>query len=115
MAIGLPFTPTTGATVGKTQSATSGAGSSSAGITIDCTATPANNILVTASSANTTMAFVRVTGEAAGSVVAAATDLPLAPGASRVIMNPVTNGKSGAAVFGTAAATVLFTPGEGGT
>lgn len=109
-----PFTPLSGATVGKTVLVTSGAGSSVAG-TLDTTGTPVNNILLTADSANTGLAFVRVSGEAATSITAAATDIPLAPGTSRIVMNPVPGGKSGLAVFAAAAQKVYFTPGEGGT
>lgn len=108
-----PFTPLSGATVGKTVLVTSGAGSSVSG-TLDTTSLPVNHILVTADSSNTGTAFFRISGEAAASIAAAATDIPIAPGQSRIVMNPVPGGKTGLAVFAAAAQKVYFTPGEGG-
>jgi len=112
MATSLPFTPTTGATTGKTVTISTGADTNSVASTITNTGAPANNILVT--NGNSVLVFVRITTEAAPTATTA--DVPLPAGASRVFMNPATNGVTGIAavnVSGTAGK-VYFTPGEGG-
>jgi len=112
MATNLPFTPTTGPTAGNTVTITTGANTTSVSGTISNTANPASNILVT--NGNTVLVFVRITQEAAPT--AAATDVPIPAGASRIFMNPATFGVTGIAavnVSGTAGK-VYFTPGEGG-
>src|SRR6185503_15661064 len=120
MSIGLPFSPTTGATAGKTVKVTTN-GATSVASSLDCTAAPANNILITNGGTNAAggdpgtgvLAFVRVTGEATPTATAA--DLPLLPGHTIVIANPVSNGKAGLAVLssGTTNVDIFFTPGFG--
>jgi len=113
MATTLPFTPTTGPTTGTTVKVTANSTPTSVSGSLDCTAKPANNILVV--NTGTVLVFVRMSGEATPAATAA--DIPLAAGAARVFMNPVTNGKAGLAVLSstTTACDVYFTPCEGGT
>lgn len=122
MAFGQPFSPTSGATVGNTVKLTTNGATSVAG-TINCKTQPANVILVTNAGTNAVggdpgtgvTVFVRISGEAAPT--AAATDVPVLPGTSRIFQNPVTAGTVGIAVVssGTTNVDVFFTPGEGGT
>src|SRR5258706_289229 len=112
MATNLPFSPTSGATVGKTVKVTGNATPTSVSGSVDCTAAPANNIMVTNN--GTVIGFVRMSGEA--SPTATAADIPIPAGQSRIFANPVPNGKTGVAVLSstTTAIDVYFTPGDGG-
>lgn len=121
MTIGIPFTPTTGATAGNTVKLTTNGATSVAG-TLNCTTNQANCILITNGGTNAAggdpgtgvVAFVRVTREATPTATAA--DLPILPGQTRVIANPNSQGISGLAVLssGTTNVDIFFTPGEGG-
>lgn len=108
------FSPSTGATAGKTVKVTTAATVASVNGTLTCTNLLASAILVT--NASTTLAFVRVSTEA--TPVATAADVPVLGGTSRVFANPlgIPSGNVGLAVLnGTAAAVdVYFTPGIGG-
>jgi len=116
-----PFTPTTGATSGKTIKLTTNGSTSVAG-NIDCTLAPANNIRIVNAGTNAAggdpgtgvTVFVRITAEATPTATAA--DIPISPGTSIIVQNPVASGKSGIAVVstGTTNVDVFFTPGEGG-
>lgn len=113
MAIGLPLTPTTGATVGNTVTISTGANTTSVAGTITNTTQSANNIRVT--NGNSVLVFVRVSTEAAPTATAA--DVPLAAGASIILMNPATSGVTGIAAVNASgtAGKVYFMPCEGGT
>lgn len=113
MSTNLPFSPTTGPTAGRTVAVVANATPTSVPGSLNCTTFNANNVLVTNS--GTVLVFVRMSGEA--TPVATAADIPLAPGASKILSNAVPNGVSGLAVLSstTTAATVYFTPGEGGS
>lgn len=121
MSIGLPFSPTTGATAGKTVKLTTN-GTTSVPGSVDCSVARANNILVTNGGTNAAggdpgtgvIAFVRMTRET--TPVATAADVPILPGQSKVFANPNPEGVTGLAVIssGTTNVDVFFTPGEGG-
>lgn len=113
----LPFCPSSGATTGRTRALNTSDGSA-ANTTLDCSTFTANNLLVQADAANTEVCFVRLSAESAPTAVIPAGstlgDLPLMPGASFMIQNPVSNGTVGVSVVSGAAATIYVTPGEGG-
>lgn len=123
MAIGLPLSPITGATAGKTVKLTTNGATSVPG-TLDCTSNPANQVLVTNGGTNAAggdpgtgvVAFVRMSAELQASITAAATDVPILPGQTRMFQNPVPNGKTGLAIVssGTTNVDIFFTPCEGG-
>lgn len=118
-----PITPVQASpTAGKTVKITTN-GVTSVPSTLTLTATiQASRILVTNSGTNAAggdpgtgvVAFIRVSGEAVP--VAAATDVPLAPGQSIILLNPVPAGVVGLAVVssGTTNVDIFFTPIEGG-
>ncbi len=113
MATGLPLAPIqANTTTGAAVTLTTGADTTSVASTISSATHWANNIRVT--NGNTVLVFVRVSIEAAPT--AAATDIPLAAGASIMLQNPAPNGVAGIAavnVSGTAGK-IYFMPCEGG-
>lgn len=114
MATGLPLAPNqASATVGATVTISTGANTTSVNGSITSTGLWTSNIRVT--NGNSVLVFVRVSTEAAPT--AAATDIPLAAGASIMLQNPAPNGIAGVAavnVSGTAGK-IYFTPCEGGS
>lgn len=109
MATGLPFSPATGATAGKTVKVTANNTPTSVAGTLNCAASPSNNVLVTNN--GTIVVFVRLSAEAAPTATAA--DVPIPAGQSRMLQNPVPNGVTGLAALSstTTSADVYFTPG----
>lgn len=112
MAIGMPFSPTTGATAGNTVKVTANATPTSVSGTVNCTSAPANNLLITNN--GTALVFVRASREATPTATAA--DVPIPAGQNRLLMNPNREGITGVAVLSstTTSCDVYFTPGEGG-
>lgn len=109
MADRVPFQPNNASsTVGATVKVTA---NTQAASLVDCRSIPASSIQVTNASA--VLVFVRMSAEA--TPTAAATDLPIMNGDTKVFGNPVSLGLLGVAVLSSSgSADVYFTPGNGG-
>lgn len=106
---GLPFSPTTAATAGKTIKVTGNNNPTSVAGTLTTTAA-----VIRVFNSGAATVFVRISAEA--TPTAAATDVPVGPGRSITMQNPAIAGAAGLAVLSSTATTndVFFTPGEGG-
>lgn len=111
---GLPFSPSTGATLGKTVKVTANATPTSVAGSLNCAVLNANTIRVFNN--GTVPVFARVSKELQASIAATAADVPVGAGRSVLLANPNPQGLSGLAVLSstTTACDVFFTPGEGG-